>query len=67
MWDNYLWERWEMVGGFGMILAVNAYFMLTTGKRPGFYEKKVTEEERVMLVVYNDSFSFNNSSNSTLN
>jgi hypothetical protein len=41
-----------MIAVFVTLLGFNAYFMLTTGKNPGFYEKKITESERSMLIAY---------------
>ncbi len=52
MWENYLWGREGMVAVFVTFLGLNAYFMLTTGKNPGFYKKKIKESERSMLMAH---------------
>lgn len=49
-----------MIGVFGVLLVLNAYCMLTIGKNPGFYEKKVTKELKVNFMACNDSLLYNN-------
>lgn len=50
-WNNYLWGRLDMIAVFAVLLVLNAYFMLTTGKNPGFYDKKILESSKLLIMT----------------